>query len=357
MAEKFSNNAQGTLAAGITDSATTIMLVDEPSAHRFVEGLVPGEFQRATITAADPNVFEIVHVTANPGALSLTVERGMEDTAALAWSAGATISARITASMLGAFAQQNGFNADPLSSFGRQFKTGNGQFVVNGRVSASYKAAQISGVHALQPVSDAVRTSSLGDGSIDMNMSHESVGCTAFVHLGDNVPNTWTAGNSYGQGSVVKPAAATGYYYALELHPGNDYSVTTTAPAFDTFGSCPVALGADDAEVGVWVAVPNPLVIKDAFPGGTRLMVSEVGFICRSYGATTAPTVSIGTPDNPTLFANAVALSQIAGEDQVHRIPVTAGGPMHWALKFTLNTPAEGVFYGRFYWRGLIVGV
>ncbi|ADU99448.1 hypothetical protein [Alicycliphilus denitrificans] len=358
MAERFSDNAVGTLADGIDDASTTITLADEPWAANFA-AISQGDFQRATITHSDyPQLYEIVRIIESDG-LILTVERGTEGTAAHGWAAGSKVSARVTAEMLQSFAPRLGIEDDPQAQYGRQFRTttNNGQFVMNGRASASYKAVQISGVHALQPVAAAVRTNSLDDGYIDMNMTRESVGATAFVHLGDGIPGTWTAGNYYSEGSLVKPPTATGYHYALEMFPGKDYSDTTTQPNFDTYGSCPMALDSNDEEVGVWVAVPDPLAIVESLPGGTRIMVSEVGFICYEYGATTAPSVSIGADDDPTLFANDIALSQIAGEHQVHRISVTAGGSMHHKLRFRLETPAEGTFRGRFYWRGLIVGL
>lgn len=358
MAERFSDNAVGTLASGIDDTSTTITLANEPWAVNFV-AISQGDFQRATLAHPDyPQLYEIVHVIESAG-LGLTVKRGMEGTSAQPWAAGTKISARVTAEMLKSFAPRLGIEDDPQAQYGRQFRTttNSGQFVMNGRVEASYKAVQISGVHALQPVAAAVRTNSLDNSYIDMNMTRESVGATAFVHLGDGIPSTWTAGNYYSEGSLVKPPTATGYHYALEMFPGKDYSDTTTQPNFDTYGSCPMALNSNDEDVGVWVAVPAPLALVEFLPGGTRIMVTEVGFICYEYGATTAPSVSIGADDDPGLFADNIALSQIAGENHVHRIPVTTGGAMHYKLRFRLETPAGGTFRGRFYWRGLIVGV
>ena len=101
MTEQFSNNAEGTLAAPISSSATTITLTDAPGAYRFA-GVGVGDFQRATITGNDPDVFEIVHIVASSG-LTLDIQRGMEGTANLSWPTGATISARVTAGMLGSF--------------------------------------------------------------------------------------------------------------------------------------------------------------------------------------------------------------------------------------------------------------
>lgn len=359
MSDLFSNNAEGTLAAGISDSDTAITLSDLPGAYRFHADVDGDLIQRATITDADPDVFEIVYITANPGGLSLTVLRGQEGTDPVAWSAGAKISAKVTAGMLNDLAPKNGLEKDPLSDYGRQFRTttNNGQFVVNGRVDASYRAVQFGGIPSLQTVYAATRNNPLDDGNVDLNLSHESFGGTAFVELGDTEPGTWTADQPYGQNAMVKPSTPTGYYYLLDLEPGNDYSENSTAPAFDEFGSCPEALGADDSVVGVWVAVPDPLVVKEAFPGGVRLLVTEVGFICTSYGASTAPVVSIGASDNPTLLANNVSLSQITDANQVHRIPISAGGAMHYNLVFSLETPATGTLKGRFYWRGLFVSV
>ena len=355
MAVRFSNNAAGTLSVGIDDSTTTIVLAGEPSASRFASlNSDSRDFQRATLSNKDmPDTYEIVHIREQYG-LHLTVERGAEGPAPVAWPAGTSLSARITAGMLEGLSSV--LQHDDGS--GRQFKTPFGNFVVNGRLSPGEPGVvQISGYHALQTVRDRVDWSyGLDYGHVDMNMTRESVGATAFVHLGDGVPATWTPGNEYSDGDWVAPPTPTGFHYFLEMDPDvdSDISKTTSPPGFDEWGSCPSALDGE-VEVGQWVSVPVPLDIPLKFGNGRLLLLSEVGFICYVHDATTAPTVSIGTIDNPTQFADNIVLSQITGEYQAHRVHVTTGGALVSRLRFKVESPADGTFYGRFYWRGLFV--
>jgi hypothetical protein len=60
----------------------------------------------------------------------------------------------------------------------------------------------------------------------------------------------------------------------------------------------------------------------------------------------------------PTRFANGVTLSQITGNNCVHRIILSAGGAMVTgeALTFAVDTAAAGGrCMGRFYWRGIFI--
>lgn len=348
MAERFSNNAVGTLAASIDDVQTSIELEDGPGALNFVQGFSSGDFQRATIThPADPDVFEIVHITnyaTQPN--EAAVVRGQEDTAPRAWAAGSKISARVTAEMLDGFLGMDE-NGIVRTLPGRP----SGAFVVNGRSSGAGDV-QISGYHVLQLITAAPTTVAGALMPQDKNMTHESVGGSMLVDLGDGVP-TWTSGSYYNPYSIVKPPTPNGYSYLFEPTDGWSGSQTSTTPAFsgDEF-SCDALSGA--AVVGQWVPIPDPLAFS-LLLGSKNLVVTEVGFICNDYAATTTPAVSIGTNAAPTRFANAVSLSQIAAVGDVHRIPISAGGATTDRLAFTLDTPATGRLVGRFYWRGFFV--
>lgn len=114
--------------------------------------------------------------------------------------------------------------------------------------------------------------------------------------------------------------------------------------------------GAD--EVGKWVAI-NPAMLNQGIydvPGNMALVVTEVGFVCASYGGGSAPVVSIGADSSLTQFASSVALSQITAAGHVHRIPVSVGGAACVGdLTFSLVTPSSGDFRGRFYWKGFFL--
>lgn len=354
MAERFSNNAVGTLASALDNVETTVALVSEAGAARFA-ALGVGDFQRATITnPATPEAFEIVRITSNDG-LSLTVERGIENTIAAAWPAGSKISARVTAEMLDALAS-SGLQEDDRP--GGQFKTASAGLVVNGRAESTNGVVQLGGYNLLQKYGAApTEVYSKGEFWQDKNMAHESVGGSPFVDLKD-AADTWAPNGYYTDGSIVAPPTPDGFLY---LFQSLDWRATqtTTLPGFDGSGYPVDALDTNNEVtevVGKWLPLPTPLAFTLMFPGVVGgIVLSEVGFICTGYGAGTAPVVSIGTEEAPTSLVNSVALSQIAGAGQVHRFPVNPAGEPLSAIKFTLNTPSDATFYGRFYWRGFFL--
>jgi len=96
MAVKFSNNAKTTLSSGITSSATSIAVVDASAWPT----LGAGDYSLCTfITVADPDVLEIVKVTAISGN-TLTVVRAQEGTTARAFASADKAELRVTAGLL-----------------------------------------------------------------------------------------------------------------------------------------------------------------------------------------------------------------------------------------------------------------
>ena len=335
MRHAFSNNAVTTLAAGISDSATTITLTSDAA---FASVGTGGLIQALTIT--DPaNVLppEVVHATAIPGAGQRTVTRGQDGTTAQTWGAGAIVSARVTAGMLGSFVQADdeGVLLIPGVAAGRNWR-GNG-------------AVQMSGFQSLQPQRSAVGSWA---NEIDPNLGVELVGASVYVSLGTTP--TWTSGAVYSFDSVVLPPVATGYQYCFEPRSNlANVSATTTTPAFAST-ACAALNGA--ADVGFWTPVDLSYLAVDtgSLPGLTEILVSEVGFICSNYSAGTAPVVSIGIDGDTSKYASSVSLSQISDVGHVHRIPVTAGGVVG-TPRFALVTPGTATFVGRFYWRGFLL--
>ena len=352
MAERFSNNAVGTLAASIDDAQTSIELEDEPGALNFVQGFSSGDFQRATIThPADPDVFEIVHITnyaTQPN--EAAVVRGQEDTAPRAWAAGATLSARVTAHMLRGFLAMD----SESSNVSTQDATPGNAVLFNTRTNAGFAPVQIAG-YPILPLMTAKPINSAGSlFSADGNMGREAVGGTVMVDLGDDVP-TWSAGASYPDGAVVMPPTLNDRQYMFQAARGWETSQTATAPEFEGTYPCDAFNGGD--VVGQWVPVLDPVVVNLSFHNDYRLVLSEVGFICFAHDASTAPAISVGTPSAPTRFASGVSLTGLAGARTVHRIQVTDAAAMVGDLRFALDTAASGSLRGRFYWRGFFVQV
>lgn len=158
----------------------------------------------------------------------------------------------------------------------------------------------------------------------------------------------------YSDGSVVAPPTPDGFNYVFQAADGWQSSQTTTTPSFSGTNSSCDALNSASV-VGLWVPIPDPLIINLNFPNSYGLMLTEVGFICMDYGATTDASISVGTSAATTRFASAVALADVDATGDVHRIPVTTGGAMVDNLRFTLSTAATGNLVGRFYWRGFFV--
>ena len=113
--------------------------------------------------------------------------------------------------------------------------------------------------------------------------------------------------------------------------------------------------------MGQWLPLPDPLNLILTTPiQAPSLVLSEVGFICANKEATTAPVVSIILRGEATehVLVDHVALDAITnGANQVHRFPVSNYGGIVSGIRFRLDTPATGKFYGRFYWRGFFFDV
>ena len=337
MRHAFSNNAVTTLAAGISNSATTITLTSDVAfATVGSDGLV----QALTIT--DPaNILppEVVYATAIPGAGQRTVTRGQDGTTAQTWGAGAIVSARVTAGMLGSFVQADdeGVLLIPGVAAGRNWR--------------GVGAVQMGGFQYLQPQRSVV--GSLAN-DIDPNLGVELVGASVYVSLG--ATPTWTSGATYRQGDVIVPPTPVPGVDQYCYEPRSnlaDSSATTTTPAFAST-ACPALNGA--ADVGFWTPIDLSSLTVDtgSLPGGAEILVSEVGFICSNYSAGTAPVVSIGINGDTSKYASSVSLSQISDVGHVHRIQVTAGGVVG-VPRFSLVTPGTATFVGRFYWRGFLL--
>lgn len=119
MPAKFTNNAFGTLASSITNSATTITLTSGNGA-RF-PSLAAGEFFYATLIDSSNNL-EIVKVTAR-ATDALTVTRAQDSTTARAYSAGDRIELRPVAAALTNMVQLDGTQTltGTLTSSGASF--------------------------------------------------------------------------------------------------------------------------------------------------------------------------------------------------------------------------------------------
>lgn len=96
MAQLFANNATTTLSSPLTNSATSMVVVDASS----FPTLGTGDWYYLTLTTGNPeSAWEIVKVTA-ASTNTLTIVRGQDGTSGVAWSAGAKVQLRATAGTL-----------------------------------------------------------------------------------------------------------------------------------------------------------------------------------------------------------------------------------------------------------------
>jgi len=101
----FSNNAESSLAQGLTPTATTIT-VSPATGNLFPQPLANQEFYATLTDVATETINEIVLVTTRVGD-SMTVVRGQDNTTAKAWQAGDLFAMLVTAGTQERFLQQD----------------------------------------------------------------------------------------------------------------------------------------------------------------------------------------------------------------------------------------------------------
>ncbi|KVH29603.1 hypothetical protein [Burkholderia cepacia] len=97
----YANNAAGTLAAGISSTATSLAL-NAGQAGLFPAPIAPDAFYATITDAATRTIIEIVLVTQVAGNV-FTIQRGQDGTSPRAWSAGDIVSQRTIAAELRQF--------------------------------------------------------------------------------------------------------------------------------------------------------------------------------------------------------------------------------------------------------------
>ena len=374
----FSNNGKATLAQALLASdpdnygnpQTAVVVEGDGGADTFAMASDPayvpdGAYQFATLTHSGmPGIYEVVIITARPATNEFVVERAKDGTIAQDWPVGAVIEARVTAGMLKVFAQEFGSPGSYSSLVVRRnasgtIVTGDGSFRANCRSeNQGSNRVQISG----WPVLGKLRRGGSEWGYQDAEqITPEVMGRTLPVSLGQ--VSDWAAGY-FADGDIVRPTVANGYQYVFEYWEGQyPNQMFSEEPDFAGAGGYPLNIaGGDGYPEGVvrgsWIPSPDPLDMAFKVTSsdyGIYFMPTEVGFVCTKFEGATPPSVSIGTPTDPTGFVNDQAMAQIAGARQCQRWPVAAGGALVESLQFKLETAATGVFEGFFFWRGVFM--
>lgn len=123
MAQLFVNNASSTLAASISNSATSLSLTAGQGA--LFASPTGGDFFLLTLTQATTETsWEIVKVTARSGDV-LAVVRAQESTPAAPWGSGSKAESRLTAgTMTSAALFAEGGNASSIYAAGQSINAG-----------------------------------------------------------------------------------------------------------------------------------------------------------------------------------------------------------------------------------------
>lgn len=130
MAIKFKNNATGTLAAGLTDSGTTLELA---TGHGDRFPAVSGsDYFYGTLADSSGNK-EIVKVTARTsGQDTMTIVRAQESTTGRAWSIDDVFELRLTAGVIQGVTEDIVTNAAAIAALGTMSSQDNDSVDING---------------------------------------------------------------------------------------------------------------------------------------------------------------------------------------------------------------------------------
>ncbi|WP_423454261.1 hypothetical protein [Ottowia sp. VDI28] len=354
MALNFVNNARATLTGTLGASATNVL---KSSLDGWESLSVPesGAFGLlVTITSpAEPGEMEIIRITAASGT-AIYMARGLEGTTAREWLTGAILEARITAGALNSFLSMG---IDGEGSF-EPGELANYRWLVGAKTG--YPALSMVTRTTGFPVLEVRDWAGQSPQDQNPSPSREIVNGSVVVGLG-TIP-AWASSTTYVPGSVVQPTTPNGYQYSV----GDVYDTTVGTVQPDFSASMPNSTSEyiSGNLTRIWVPTPIPAVVAVTLAGSSDFsgldpagfVVTEVGAICFSLESeATTPVVSIGTQADQTRFADSVALDQITAAGHIHRIAVTAGGAPVEDLVFTVETPSDKQYMGRFYWKGFYV--
>ena len=331
---RFTNNSVAALATAIDASASVITLgVGE--GNRFAAiSISSGDVQALTLTSPDlPGAVEIVEIhNRSFGSDVLVVQRGMDGTAAVAWPAGATVSARVTAGMLESFAQGSfdGYLSIPEGIVPSSRDISGNQFVVQRYDHAGGPALANTGL--------------------------ETFWLSPRVNLG--VVQAWAPGEYYSEGDIVAPTVPNGFQYVLMVDDYRLYAPSirseVTEPVWPTVAGDSVGDG--QSRRGQWVAADLAVgLLRDEIEA-SAILLSEVGFICAgTAGVTAPPSISVTDDGGSVALVAAQPLNAISAADDVHRFNALPGKVLK-DVRFKLDTPAMGgPFSGWFYAKGVII--
>lgn len=248
----FTNNAVSTLAAGITDTATSLTV---PTGHG---ALFPAPASATSqfffITISDGVNLEICRVYGRTGDTFSNVNRAQDGTTARAWTSGAVVELRVTAETLANFAQgfdnvtgspgTNAVNLQPSRAAADQYASGANAIAVG-------KSSKASSLDSIAVGNGAAATA---DAAVAIGPSATNSGITGAVVVGASASNTGSAAVVVGNAasSTQSSAVAVGGIAAVTGVHGMalGYQASAGADSAMALGRAARAHGASDVVVG-----------------------------------------------------------------------------------------------------------
>lgn len=346
----FANNAETTLADPLLalpgDSTDEVEVeVDFATGRWFPNPYTYGDEMHVTLVnpADAPGVHEVVSlikVDVFGSTAKFTLRRSDDSGMGKpAWTAGTTVSARVTAEMLETFVQ---------APAGGMFRV-HQMDIKNPGSSSRYFAFK---THPVVALNTPWAHPDYGDHfeAREYPAGTELIFRTRNVEIGAAPPHD--AGGPYMGGEIVVPGTPDGYQY--QFLPLNITGGAMGSVVFPGDGSSVAAYNDDDppAHVGWWAPTALPIQLVEYLP--SRFVLTEVGFLemGRTGDPTTPPAISIGTSSDNTKYLNNAT---ITGSKRVLVDPDDSF-PGNTGLVFTLETPGDDEsIVGSFYFKGFRV--
>ena len=409
MTQLFSNNADTTLAASLSDVATSATITD----GSMLQAPTGGDFELLTLAAAGN--YEIIKVTARTGNTLGTIARAQEGTTAQSWPIGTRVFAGITAGSLGDFLRNESQTATALAVFNATAEhvdavaIGDSCLAETRSVAAGHDAwaqgiesvafgfdtfandygvvigtqAWVTGSYSVSlgpfatcAADDSVSilglvlaagTSSVAIGKSARTYNQRSIG---IGHQGQAYADRAIAIGDDARAGSSNMSASNGGDAIRSIVLGSVYAQTPNTflvgalpavPKNNRFSSDADAVWKLSGAQAVVTSQPVSLTaVSDktiTIPTGVTFFPEEVGVIVTDADTVTVqPTVRFGITGDETKYLAATATSGLGAVHDRHRFPSLSSdaGAKTLRMEITLAGTAT-TLRGRFYWKGFAV--
>ena len=374
MSQLYSNAVDTTLAATLSDVATTATLTDGAGLNT----PTGGDYELLVLEAFG-NI-EIVRMTARTGN-EITITRAQESTAAQSWPSGARVFSGITAGTLSGLLRNNATGNLSVAAGDSAAAAGEWSVAVGVSASAAGAIAVALGraANAAGQASVAVGQScdSLATGTISLGNAayaefEDSISIGTFSYAGITTGNNAIAIGSYA-GADVADALAVGAGSLAEgagsIALGHDSRISAdnclmaaALPVVNRYPSAQASAAWMNTSSGA-VITSGALNLKTAqvyeipIPAGVTFFPDEVGIIISLASAVTVqPTVQFGISGSVQEYIDAVATTGLSAQRDRQRFQTLKTAKGATTLRFEVTVGATATtLTGRVYWHGFAV--